>query len=85
MGKSVKKCDDSRTENNVITPASEGGTLFGGCNNDGDDDYNDEAVGNANAEPNRYTIETSKADSATTRYPDFSFHCKNVLNLEHRH
>jgi polyhydroxyalkanoate synthesis regulator phasin len=66
MGKSVKKCDDSRTENNVITPASEGGTLFGGCNNDGDDDYNDEAVGNANAEPNRYTIETSKADSATT-------------------
>ena len=65
MRKTVEKCDDSRTENNVITPASEGGTLFGGCNNSEDND-DDEVAGNANAEHNRSPMETKAAPATTT-------------------
>jgi len=56
--------NDSRTEN-VITPPSVGGTLFG-CKNGGDDDDIDMMVDNSNAEQNRTSIETTKAGSAAT-------------------
>ena len=56
--------NDSRTEN-VITPPSVGGTLFG-CKNGGDDDEIDMVVGNSNAEQNRTSIETTNAGSAAT-------------------
>lgn len=66
MRTTVGKCDDLRTENVVITPASEGGTLFG-CDNRGDDDDIDEVVGNATAEPNCFTMETKAASATTAR------------------